>query len=90
MRKRNAVSHALLNSINSTDLILIQEPWFNQIGTARDNNTREGVDVLGGVASPAWDIIYLGLDKDKPPKVMTYARKQTQGTSGTVHFTVVP
>ncbi len=73
MRKRNAVTHALLNSTNDTDLILIQEPWFNQIGTARKDDAREGVDVLGGVAAPTWDILYPGLGKDKPPKTMAYA-----------------
>ena len=90
MWKRNAVSHALLNSINNTNIILIQKPWFNQIGTARDNNACEGVDVLGGVAAPAWEIIYPGFGKDKRPKVMAYVRKQTQGTPGTAHFTVAP
>jgi hypothetical protein len=34
MRKRNAVTHALLNSDNDTNLFLLQEPWFNKIGTA--------------------------------------------------------
>ena len=87
MRKHNTVTHALLNSTNDTDLILIQEPWFNQIGTARKDDAREGVDVLGGVAAPTWDILYPGLGKDKPPKTMAYARKQTQGTA---HHTVVP
>jgi len=65
MRKRNAVTHALLNSINDTHLILLQEPWFDQIGTARKDDVREGVDVLGGVAAPAWDIIYPNHGKDK-------------------------
>jgi hypothetical protein len=90
MRKRNAVTHALLNSISNTNLILIQEPWFNRIGTARNDNAREGIDVLGGVATPAWDIIYPGLSKDKPPKVMAYAQKQTQDAKEATHFTVVP
>ena len=65
MRKRNAVTHALLNSITNTNLILLQEPWYDQIGTARKDGAREGIDVLGGVASPAWDIIYPGLDREK-------------------------
>jgi hypothetical protein len=90
MRKRNAVTHALLNSIRDTHLILIQEPWYNQIGTARKDNAREGVEVLGGVANPAWDIICPGSGKDKKPKVMAYARKQTQNTRNNTHFTVVP
>ncbi len=90
MRKRNAVTHALLNSINNTNLILLQEPWFNKIGTARDDHAHDGVDVLGGAAAPAWDLFYPGFNKDQRPKVMAYARKQTQGTTHTTHFTVVP
>jgi hypothetical protein len=90
MRKRNAVSHALLNSITNTHLVLLQEPWFNHIGTARKDDARDGIDVLGGVASPAWDIIYPGFSVDKRPKVMAYARKQTRHTRDTTHFTVVP
>jgi hypothetical protein len=90
MRKRNIATHALLNSINNTNLILMQEPWFKRIGTARDDNAREGIDVLGGVAVPAWDLIYPGHGKDKPPKVMAYAQKQTRNSPGATHFTVVP
>jgi hypothetical protein len=77
MHKHNAAMHALLNSITNTHLILLQEPWFNQIGTARKDEACEEVDVLGGAAAPAWDIIYPSFGKDKPPKVMAYARKQT-------------
>ena len=90
MRKCNVVTHALLNSIKNTNIILIQEPWFNRIGTARDDNAHEGMDILGGAAAPAWDIIYPGHTKDKPPKVMAYTRKQTQNTPNATHFTVVP
>src|SRR5712672_1508914 len=79
MWKHNAATHALLNSITNTHLILVQEPWFNQIGITRNNNAREGEDVLGGAAAPGWDIIYPGFGKDKLPKVMVYTRKQAQG-----------
>src|SRR6267154_1009540 len=89
MRKRNAITHALLNSDNQTNLMLIQEPWFDTIGMARKDSARQGVDVLGGVASPAWEIHYPGLAENQRPKVMAYSRKQTGGNKIT-HFTVVP
>jgi len=69
MRKRNAVTHALLNSAQDTNLLLIQEPWFDTIGTARKDTSRQGVNVLGGVASPTWEILYtLALRKGSAPK----------------------
>lgn len=91
MRKRNAITHALLNSDSKTHLILIQEPWFDTIGTARKDSARQGVDVLGGVASPAWEIHYPGHTEGQRPKVMAYSRKQPRaGDNNTTHFTVVP
>jgi Endonuclease-reverse transcriptase len=89
MRKRNAVTHALLNSSNS-HLILIQEPWFDTIGTARKDSARQGVDILGGVASPAWEIIYPHTTEGQRPRVMAYARKQTQNDPNAPTFTIVP
>ena len=80
MRKHNAITHGLLNSINNTHLILVQEPWFNAISTARKDDAHDGVDVLGGSSSLAWDIIYPGFDNIKRPHVMMYARKQTRNT----------
>ena len=58
MRKRNAITHALLNTSTNTHLLLIQEPWFNTISTVSDDSSKQGVDVLGGVASPGWEIHY--------------------------------
>ena len=90
MRKRNAVTHALLNSDKSTNLFLIQEPWFNKIGTARNDNAKQGMDIRGGVASPDWELIYPGFTEGQRPKVMAYARKNTAKYLNTPHFTVVP
>ena len=73
MRKRNAVTHALLNTNENAHIILIQEPWYNKIGTARKDNAKQGADVLGGVASPAWEPLYPGAPEGKAPKVMAYA-----------------
>ena len=90
MRKRNAATHALLNSDKGINLLLIQEPWYNKIGTARDDNARDGTDIRGGATSPEWELIYPGLTERQHPKVMAYARKNSTRNSHTPHFTVVP
>jgi hypothetical protein len=86
----NPVTHALLNSDKSTHLLLVQEPWFDKIGTARQDNTRYGVDVQGGASSPEWELIYPVFAEGQCPKVMAYARKNTDQSHDTPHFTVVP
>ena len=88
MRKCNAVTHALLNGNKKTHLILVQEPWFDTIGTRRNDNARNGIDVLGGVASPTWEIHYPGHANGQRPKVMAYSRKPTHAATDT-YFTVV-
>ena len=89
MHKRNAVTHALLNSTQDTHLLLIQEPWFDTIGTARKDTSQQGVDVLGGVASSTWEILYPGLTEGQRPKVMAYARKWAHNNKSPP-FTIVP
>ena len=90
MRKRNLATHILLNDDTNTHLFLIQEPWFNKIGTARKDDTHDGIDVRGGVACPAFEILYPGLTEGQQPKVMAYARKPAQNGRNTTPFTVVP
>lgn len=90
MRKRNAVTHAMLNSDKNTHLLLIQEPWFEKIGTARQDNARQGVDVLGGVASPAWELLYPGFTEKQWPKVMAYAHKPSVSSPNALVFSTVP
>jgi hypothetical protein len=90
MRRRNAATHALLNSTNNSHLLLIQEPWFNTIGTARKDTARQGTDVRGGVASPKWEILYPNYQEGKRPKAMAYARKRPHHDPTTPPFTIVP
>jgi Endonuclease-reverse transcriptase len=90
MRKRNAATHALLNSENNTQLILVQEPWFDTIGMARKDSTHQGVDILGGVASPVWEIVYPTTTNGQCPKVMAYVHKHPSSNLNTPPFTVVP
>ena len=90
MRKRNAVTHALLNSDTDTNLFLIQEPWFSKIGTARQDNAKHGVNIQGGVAAPKWELIYPSLSDGQRPKVMAYARKNSAQNQDAPNFTIIP
>jgi hypothetical protein len=90
MRRRDAVTHALLNSNTSTNIYLIQEPWFDTIGIARVDSARQGIDILGSISSPGWEIIYPAIPKGKRPKVMAYARRRAPEPRFDPPFTVVP
>jgi hypothetical protein len=74
MRRRNAAMHALLNDNGEDDLICVQEPWFNPVGTARCDDKIQGKDVLGGAANPKWRLAYPSLTNGQRAKVMTYVR----------------
>jgi hypothetical protein len=74
MRRRNAASHTLLITNQTADIILVQEPWFNKIGTTRSDVDPNGVDILGGVANPKWDCIYPKTEHGTKCKVMAYRR----------------
>jgi hypothetical protein len=80
MRRNNNLIHSLLSTNENAHLILIQEPWFNRIGTVRRDDTYQGEEVLGGVACPAWEPIHPAVAVGKPPKVMAYVRKNLQNT----------
>jgi hypothetical protein len=90
MHRRNTVTHTLLNSDTSTDIFLIQEPWFDTIGTVRQDTAHQGVDILGGVSSPGWEILYPTIPKGLRPKIMTYVRKHNPAITTAAPFTVVP
>ena len=75
MRCRNRAMHALLNTNESDDILLIQEPWFGPIGVGRDDFLRNGIDVLGRANNPSWNLLYPHFSNDKRAKVMTYGRK---------------
>jgi hypothetical protein len=58
MRRRNAAVHALLNDNREDDLLCVQEPWFNPVGTACCDDKINSKDVLGGAANPRWRLAY--------------------------------
>ena len=73
-RRSNPRLHAILNSNKHADLILVQEPWFDKIGTVRSDFDPEGTDTLGTVANPLWDILYPKHDTGERCKVVAYRR----------------
>src|SRR6266446_1000561 len=88
MHRRNAVMHALLHSSPLDQVILTQEPWYNQIGTTRKDDAREGIDTLGGVSSPGWEIHYPAVPVNRRAKVMAYTRKRSwEGVNAQAMFT---
>jgi hypothetical protein len=66
--------HALLNDNGEDDLLCVQEPWFNQVGTARCDDRIQGKDILGGAANPKWRLAYPSITNGQRAKVMTYIR----------------
>jgi hypothetical protein len=74
MRRRNAAMHALLNDNEGEDVLFVQEPWFNPVGTARCDTLYQGKDVLGGAAHPKWRLAYPSFTNGQRAKVMTYVR----------------
>ena len=74
MRRRNDTMHALLNTNEVDDILLVQEPWFGPIGVGREDFLRNGKDILGGASNPSWHLAYPSFTADSRAKVMTYAR----------------
>jgi hypothetical protein len=72
MRRRNAVSHTLFNTNPNANIILIQELWFDKIGSFCSDIDPNGADILGGVANPKWDCLYLKTNHGERCKVMVY------------------
>jgi hypothetical protein len=69
---QNAATHSLLNTNNKADIIMVQEPWYDKIGTTHSDTDPEGVNILGGMANPKWDCIYPKLNHGERCKVMAY------------------
>ena len=65
--------HVLLNTNVEDDVLCVQEPWFGEIGTRRDDRERTGKSILGGAANAQWMLHYPSFT-NKRAKVMTYVR----------------
>jgi len=70
--------HTLLEENEEDDILCVQEPWFEKIGTARKDNAREGVDVLGGASHRNWNLVYPYFNNKQRAKVMIYVRKHSR------------
>jgi hypothetical protein len=77
MRRRNDLMHALLETNVTDDIVCVQEPWFGHIGVTRDDEEREGREVLGGAAHPNWILHYPYFTSNQRAKVSIYVRKFT-------------
>jgi hypothetical protein len=79
MRWSNKLTHALLASNPPADIILVQEPWYNHIGTRRSDTNPSGMDSLGSVASPQWNLIYPNIANPATTraKVLAYTQKNS-------------
>jgi hypothetical protein len=53
MQRHNAPMHTILNSNKTDDILFIQEPWFNCIGVARNNDQRKEEMSLEEQLTPA-------------------------------------
>ncbi|KAF8265194.1 hypothetical protein EI94DRAFT_1831353 [Lactarius quietus] len=76
LERLNGDTGTVLISYSDPDgAISRQEPWYSKIGTTRNNQAHDGVDVLRAAANPKWDIIY---PATRAPgecvKVVTYIR----------------
>jgi hypothetical protein len=91
MRRRNAMMHALLHSSPLDHIIMVQEPWFDRIGTTCKDTARDGAVVLGGVASPGWEAHYPAIPEGERAKVMAYTRKRcSEDTNAPAFFAATP
>ena len=72
VRCSNARLHAILNSNKHANIILVQEPWFNKIGTTCSDFEPEGTNTFGTDSNPLWDIIYPKYNPGERCKVVAY------------------
>jgi hypothetical protein len=76
VHRSNDRIHALLNSDNEIDILLIQEPWFNTVATLRSDNNPEGRTQLGAPINNKWDLHTPKHNTDKKCKAIAYTKKK--------------
>ena len=73
VRRRSVVQHGLLQS-SSSDILLIQEPWFGRINVSRADNDPDGVEVRGTTSNNMWDCFLPPFLPHETCKVAIYVR----------------
>ena len=73
MRRRNAATHALLQT-STAHIIFIQEPWAGPIRTARSDTDPLGTDIIGVPHNNMWRQFLPPTDNEDVVKVVAYAR----------------
>jgi hypothetical protein len=73
VRRRSTVLHGLLQK-SPFDIILVQEPWFGKINTARNDSDPDGTDVFGATANNMWECYLPAHNASKICKVAIYVK----------------
>ena len=87
VHRSNARMQAILQKEDS-DILLIQEPWFQTVVTLRSNVNPEGDSQMGAPANNRWDCHAPTLPPNSTCKALTYSRREL--TSIVKHVTSHP
>jgi hypothetical protein len=71
MHKNNSCTQAILQT-TTTDILLIQEPWYGTVATLHSDTKVEGDPQQGEAMNNMWDAHVPKLKSDSPCKALTY------------------
>jgi len=74
MRRRNPLFISFLQA-TSTDIVMVQEPWFRRLIPSHSDTNPDGDVVRGFAAHPSWEFFTPKHQKGDICKVMTYVRQ---------------
>ena len=67
--------HALLQTNNNFDILLLQEPWVNTVATLRSDTDPAGTPQTGATLNNKWDVHLLRHNPSDTIKALAYSRK---------------
>jgi hypothetical protein len=76
VHRSNDRIHALLNSDDKFDILLIQEPWFKTVATLCSDTDLEGRAQLGAPTNNMWNLHTPRHDVSKSCKAIAYTKKK--------------